>query len=190
MRCVGLSLSRPLLLRSTSSRRTDSVVVAHGPSCSVACGIFPDRGSNACPLHWQADSQSLRHQGSPGVRAFIRERKALTLTENQVILTENHCEFQLESVTSKNLDGNLSSEPFPGRKQVIPCHALPNKKGADLKERHGCEHLKDQDNAYTPLGTSQGPCVCSMMVGLKGACPKNSSNCPLCVPYNGGGAEA
>ena len=64
-RCAGLSLSRPLLLRSTSSRRTGSVVVAHGPSCSAACGIFPDQGSNPCPLHWQADSQRLRHQGSP-----------------------------------------------------------------------------------------------------------------------------
>ena len=64
--CVGLSLSRPLLLQSTGSRRTGSVVVAHGPSCSAACGIFPDQGSNPCPLHWQADSQPLRHQGSPG----------------------------------------------------------------------------------------------------------------------------
>ena len=40
--------------------------MAHGPSCSAACGIFPDQGSNPCPLHWQADSQPLRHQGSPG----------------------------------------------------------------------------------------------------------------------------
>ena len=64
-RCAGLSLSRPLLLRSTGSRRAGSVVVAHGPSCSTACGIFPDHGSNPCPLHWQADSQPLRHQGSP-----------------------------------------------------------------------------------------------------------------------------
>ena len=64
-RCAGLSLSRPLLLRSTGSRRTGSVIVAHGPSCSAACGIFPDQGSNPCPLHWQADSQPLRHQGSP-----------------------------------------------------------------------------------------------------------------------------
>ena len=64
-RCAGLSLSRPLLLRSAGSRRAGSVVVAHGPSCSVACGIFPDQGSNPCPLHWQADSQPLRHQGSP-----------------------------------------------------------------------------------------------------------------------------
>ena len=30
-----------------------SVVVAHGLSCPAACGIFPDQGSNSCPLHWQ-----------------------------------------------------------------------------------------------------------------------------------------
>ena len=63
--CAGLSLSRPLLLRSTDSRCAGSVVVAHGPSCSAACGILPDQGSNPCPLHWQADSQPLHHQGSP-----------------------------------------------------------------------------------------------------------------------------
>ena len=63
--CAGLSLPRPLLLRSTGSRRAGSVIVAHGPSCSAACGIFPDQGSNLCPLHQQADSQPLHHQGSP-----------------------------------------------------------------------------------------------------------------------------
>ena len=47
------------------SRRAGSVVVAHGPSRSAACGILPDQGSNPCPQHWQADSQPLRHQGSP-----------------------------------------------------------------------------------------------------------------------------
>ena len=66
-RCAGLSLSRPLLLQSTGSRRAGSVVVVHGPSCSAACGIFPDQGSNPCPLHWQADSQPLHHQGSPWI---------------------------------------------------------------------------------------------------------------------------
>ena len=35
---------------------TGSVVVARGLSCSAACGIFPDQGSNLCPLHWQPDS--------------------------------------------------------------------------------------------------------------------------------------
>ena len=65
--CTGLSLSRPLLLQSTGSRRAGSVIVAHGSSCSAACRIFPDQGSNPCPLHWQADSQPLHHQGSPQV---------------------------------------------------------------------------------------------------------------------------
>ena len=58
---------RGLSLRSTGSRRAGSVVVAHGLSCSTACGIFPDQGLNRCPLHWQADSQPLRHQGSPKI---------------------------------------------------------------------------------------------------------------------------
>ena len=35
---------------------TGSVVVVHGLSCSTACGIFLDQGSNLCPLHWQSDS--------------------------------------------------------------------------------------------------------------------------------------
>ena len=39
--CAGLSLSWPLLLRSTGSRRAGSVIVAHGPSCPAACGILP-----------------------------------------------------------------------------------------------------------------------------------------------------
>ena len=69
-RCADLSPSRPLLLWSTGSRRAGSAVVAHGPSCSAACGIFPDQGSNPRPLHWQADSQPLRHQGSPQSSLF------------------------------------------------------------------------------------------------------------------------
>ena len=64
-RCAGLSPPRPLLLRSTGSRRAGPAVVAHGPSRSAACGIPPDQGPNPCTLHRQADSQPLRHQGSP-----------------------------------------------------------------------------------------------------------------------------
>ena len=75
-RCAGLSLSQPLLLRNTSCRRAGSVIVAHGPSCSAACGIFPDQGSNPCPLHWQADSQPLRHQGSPVLHFIAKETEA------------------------------------------------------------------------------------------------------------------
>ena len=78
-RCAGLSLLRPLLLRSTGSRRAGSVIVAHGPSCSAACGIFPDQGSNPRPLHWQADSQPLRHQGSPlgPLLTYLKQEPAL-----------------------------------------------------------------------------------------------------------------
>uniref|UniRef100_A0A8C6FDE3 KRAB domain-containing protein n=1 Tax=Monodon monoceros TaxID=40151 RepID=A0A8C6FDE3_MONMO len=43
--CRGLSL------RSTGSKHSGSIVVAHRPSCSAACGILPDQGSNLCPLH-------------------------------------------------------------------------------------------------------------------------------------------
>ena len=83
-RCAGLSLSRPLVAEHRLQTRRlsscgswaleqGSVVVAHGPSCSAACGIFPDQGSNPCPLHWQEDSQALHHQGSPEVIILIRK---------------------------------------------------------------------------------------------------------------------
>ena len=36
-----------------------------GSRAQLLRGIFPDQGSNPCPLHWQADSQPLSHQGSP-----------------------------------------------------------------------------------------------------------------------------
>ena len=71
-RCAGLSPSQPLSLRSTGSRRAGSVTVAHGPSRSAARGILPDQGSNPCSLHWQADSQPLRHQGSPDTELLIQ----------------------------------------------------------------------------------------------------------------------
>ena len=76
-RCAGLSLSRPLLLRRIGSRRAGSAVVAHGLSRSAACGIFPDQGSSPCPLHWQADSQPLRHQGSPRILLYSKNSSKL-----------------------------------------------------------------------------------------------------------------
>ena len=33
-----------------------SLVVGHGLSCSVTCGIFPEQRSNLCPLLRQANS--------------------------------------------------------------------------------------------------------------------------------------
>ena len=59
LRCTGFSLQQLLVLWSTGSRRAGfsvCVVVVHGLSCSVACGVFPDQGLNPCPQYWQADS--------------------------------------------------------------------------------------------------------------------------------------
>ena len=39
------------------------VVVLCGLSCSVACGISLDQGSNLCPLHWRVDSCPPCHRG-------------------------------------------------------------------------------------------------------------------------------
>ena len=54
-----------LSLQSTGPRLLGSLVAVHGLSCSAACGIFLDEGSNLCPL--QVGSYSLFHQGSPAV---------------------------------------------------------------------------------------------------------------------------
>ena len=55
--------------------------VPRGLSCLRACGTFPDQVLNPCPLHWQADSQSLDHQGRPGVS--ISESLPLPLLKPQ-----------------------------------------------------------------------------------------------------------
>ena len=62
---AGFSLCWLFLLCSTGStvqtsvvatpglQSTGSVVVVRGLSCFTAHRIFPDQGSNLCPLHWQ-----------------------------------------------------------------------------------------------------------------------------------------
>ena len=60
--------------------------MAHGLGCPEACGIFPDSGSNPCPLHWQVGSYSLYRQGSPWI-----------------VLTESNVMFQLENCENKGV---------------------------------------------------------------------------------------
>ncbi|XP_066890088.1 leucine-rich repeat-containing protein 34 isoform X4 [Kogia breviceps] len=55
---------------NAGSGRAGSAAMAHGPSRSTARGIFLDWGTNPCLLHRQADSQPLRHQGSPIYQVF------------------------------------------------------------------------------------------------------------------------
>ena len=59
------SRSRASAAEAPGLRSTGSVVVPRGLSCSVARAISPDRGSNPCLLHAQADSLPLSQHGSP-----------------------------------------------------------------------------------------------------------------------------
>ena len=113
-RCAGLSLPRPLSLRSTGSRRAGSAIVAHGPSCSAARGILPDQGSNPCPLHSQADSQPLRHQGSPVWQNLIP--KYTCYSSPRPLNSSYHllCGSLTKPGTSPlRLDQNIKSKPRP-----------------------------------------------------------------------------
>ena len=49
---------------------TGSGVLVRGFSCSVACGVFLDQGSNLCLLHWQIDSLPPSHQGRSLLRFY------------------------------------------------------------------------------------------------------------------------
>lgn len=50
-------------LRAPGSAAHRLIALAPGLSCSAACGILPDQGSNPWLLHWQADSPPLSPQG-------------------------------------------------------------------------------------------------------------------------------
>lgn len=58
--------ARGLRGRGSQLESSGSVVVAHGPSCSPARGIFFDWRLSLFPLHWRADPCPLHRQGSPG----------------------------------------------------------------------------------------------------------------------------
>ena len=46
---------------------TGSIVVVHRLSCSAACGVFSDLGSNLCLLLWQVESFTTKSSGKPRV---------------------------------------------------------------------------------------------------------------------------
>ena len=94
--CTGFILWYHLLQRSTGSsvwasvvagqgsrsvahrfQSTGSTAAVHGLSCSVACGIFPDRGSNLCLLQWLVDSSRLS-EPSRKLRMFLTKWPSYT----------------------------------------------------------------------------------------------------------------
>ena len=51
--------------------RAGSGVVVHRLSRSLACGIFPDQGSNSYLLHWQADFFTTEPAGKPPITTLL-----------------------------------------------------------------------------------------------------------------------
>ena len=81
-RCSGLSLSRPLLLRSTGSRCAGSVIVAHGPS--LLCGTWdpPRPGLEPVSPALAGRLSTAAPPGKPGFLFFISSvthRKVLSI---------------------------------------------------------------------------------------------------------------
>ena len=82
--CVGFSCCRAQALGRMNCSSCNSwapeqgsVVVVHGLSCPVACGILPARGRSRLPLHYKADFQHCTHQGSPRPEFYLEtERRA------------------------------------------------------------------------------------------------------------------
>ena len=61
----GLKGTRASVVVAPGLYSAGSIAVASRLSCSMACGIFPDQGSNLRLLHWQENFLQLSHQGSP-----------------------------------------------------------------------------------------------------------------------------
>ena len=56
---------------------TDSVVMEHGLSCPMARGIFPEKGSNLCPLFWQVAFLTTGPPGKSTVIIIVESKRKL-----------------------------------------------------------------------------------------------------------------
>ena len=73
-----------------------SIVVLHGLSCSTACGIFPDQGSNWCPPHCQADLYS-------GKSRVLYFREAMTRSRKRICHLPRRVSQSLDKCPSSNI---------------------------------------------------------------------------------------
>ena len=83
-----------------------SLVVVHGPSCLLACGILPHQRLDPRPQHWHVDSPPLDHQGSGYIflktmllflvrgleikDSLIKKNKIASSTQHKIIKTFFH----------------------------------------------------------------------------------------------------
>ena len=102
------------------------------PSCSAKCGIFPDQGSNLCPLHWQENSYPLCHQGRVKDHWTLRGHQQWEFS-GQVLRTEPFCSlelcghcpgtllcFSLYCITLGDWDAHTKGEAAPSSSGKIP----------------------------------------------------------------------
>ena len=84
-------------LRSRGSRAPEHRLgcCGKGLSCSAACGIFPDQGSNPCLLHCQVDSLSLSHQGVVLSEKKIGCKIVLSIPTNTHTHTHTHTHLDM-----------------------------------------------------------------------------------------------
>ncbi|XP_054935738.1 histone-lysine N-methyltransferase SETMAR isoform X1 [Physeter macrocephalus] len=125
--------------------------MAHGPSCSVTCGIFPDRGSNPCPLHRQADSQPRRHQGSP----------IITFYKCNILKIQ----YTLDHVAGPGGDTDPTLITFPGcvclKTPCLPgtCSCLRREKNYD--DNLCLRHIGSEAKCAEPVFECNVLCQCS-----------------------------
>ncbi|XP_032500222.1 POC1 centriolar protein homolog B isoform X1 [Phocoena sinus] len=118
-----------------------------------ACGILPDRGTNPRPLHRQADSQPLRHQGSP-CKAFDfsleSEPEPCWTTETTVHTLPDKGEEICGYFLNPSL---MSSECSPTtlKKKTEEMSDLPseNQRSIPLAVTDALEHIMEQLNVLT-----------------------------------------
>ena len=84
----GMELLQNYSSQRAAGRSAGRVDVVHRLSCTMACGIFPDQGSNPCPLHGQADSLPLSHQTS-----FILKGEGVWLVVANFLVQESFCSY-------------------------------------------------------------------------------------------------
>ena len=74
-------------------------------NCFTACGIFPGQGSNPCPLHWQADSYPLHHQGSPN-KLMFNDVFTKSIMEPRVTVIHNSRKQYSHKIQYVNMNGS------------------------------------------------------------------------------------
>ena len=74
--------------------------MAHRLNCSVACGVFPDQGSNLCPLHCKADKRArILIMAENKKNIFLIEGNRGKCEEIQILLVQNWMdEFEIKNL--------------------------------------------------------------------------------------------